>query len=100
MALQNLLGFRYGVMGALGLPIHFGKTLADDRGLGVERIGLLVEIDGLGSVFGFAGVLVLLLVDVAHGVVEIDGSAGRGLNSGLDRAIFLRRSSGIGGFRG
>ena len=63
---------------ALRFPIHFGEAFADDRGLGVESVGLFVKVDGLGGVFGLARVLVLLLVDMAHGVVEVGVSAGGG----------------------
>src|SRR5258707_15058405 len=97
IVLQDFLGFGDSIMGALPFPIHFGQAFPDDRGLGVERVGLLVEINGLGGVFGFAGVLVLLLVDVPHGEVEIGGGKRGRLSSGLGCASFLGEKGGIGG---
>src|SRR6266436_4485446 len=75
-------------MNALRLPIHLRQTLANDRGLGVEDVSLLVEIDGLGGVFRFAGVLILLLVNMAHGVVEVGvGTRGGSRGSGGGTAL-------------
>src|ERR1700737_2558138 len=98
MTFQDFLRFRHGVMNALRLPIHFGEALADDWRLGVQRVGLLVKIDSLGCVFGLAGVLVLLFVDVAHCVVEVGVGAGRGGGGGgWAGAIFLGGGRGLGG---
>ena len=83
IALENFLRFGDRVVDSLRLPIHLGQALADDRRLRIERVGLLVKLDGLRGVFGLAGVLVLLLVDVAHrevvvGVGAAGSSGGRG----------------------
>src|SRR5580700_4629519 len=77
---------------AASFPIHFGEAFADDGGFRVERVGFFVEIDCLCGVVGLAGVLELLLVDVAHceivvGVGPIGGFAFAG--GGLSHAGFL-----------
>ena len=59
------------------LPVHLREVLPDDGGLGIEHVSLFVEVDGQRGVFRFAGVLVLLLVDVAHRVIEIGVGTGR-----------------------
>src|SRR4029077_15729705 len=50
---------------------HFRQAFADDRRLGIKRIGLFVIVDGLCSVFAAAGRLILQFGNVPHGVVEI-----------------------------
>src|SRR5258708_16431399 len=51
VALQQSLGFQFGVMNTLRLPIHLRQAFANDWRLRVQRIGLFVIVDGLRSVF-------------------------------------------------
>ena len=106
VALQDFLGFGYGVVNPLGLPVHFCKAFADDGRLGVQGIGFFVGLNGFGGVLGVAGVLILLLVDVAHRVVVIGvgtGSVFCGKNGfRVDKLLVrwrLRHGSGTGDTR-
>ena len=92
IAFEDFLGFGDGVAFATRLPIHFGEAFADYRGLGVERVGLFVELDGLRREVGLAGVLELLLVHVAHREVVVGLGAIGGFafgSGGLGDAGFL-----------
>ena len=71
IALQQSLGFQFGVVNALRFPVHFRETLSNDRRLWIKSVSFLVVLDCLGGVFAAAGRLILLLRDVAHRVVEI-----------------------------
>src|SRR5579862_57692 len=101
IALEKSLGFDFGFVDALGLPIHFGQSLPDDGGLGVERVSLFVKVDGLRGVVAAAGGLVLLLGDVAHGVVIVGfgATAGRGGRRLLTARVRSGRGLGSRGGR-
>ena len=77
IALEDFLGFSDGVVLAARFPIHFGEAFADHGGFRVERVGFFVEVDGLRGEVGLAGVLELLLVDVAHREVVVGARRGR-----------------------
>jgi hypothetical protein len=100
VALEERLSFGDGFVSTLGFPVHFGEAFADNRGLGIEGVGLFVGLDGLRSEFGFAGGFVLLLVDVAHGEVVVGVGAGGLLGNvgGRDRGGVLRARRGVGIF--
>ena len=101
IALEDFLGFGDGVVFAARFPVHFGEAFADDGGFRVERVGFFVEVDGLRGEVGLAGVLELLLVDVAHREVVVGAGAVGGLafgGGGLSDAGFLGEE-GVGGLR-
>src|SRR5437868_5055817 len=92
IALEHSLGFGFGFVNTLRFPIHFCQAFADNRRFWIERVSFLVVVDGLGCEFATAGGFVLLLRDVAHGVVEIGvgaaaGGAGRWLDAGKGRHV-------------
>ena len=94
VALQDFLGFRYGIVNPLCLPIHLRQAFADNLRFRVQRIGFFVGFDRLGGVVRAAGRFVLLLVDMAHREVVI-GIGARGVVCGRDRfrldQLLLRR---------
>ncbi len=55
VALEKRLGFRNGIVDPLRFPVHLGKPFADIRRRGIERVGLLIGINGLGGVIGLVG---------------------------------------------
>ncbi len=79
IALQDFIGFHHGVVHALGLPIHFRQALADDRGLWVNGVGLLVGLDGFAGQIVLAGQFILLLVNMPERQIVVSLCARRGL---------------------
>ena len=55
----------------LRLEVDFSELVADLLAGGIDRVGLLVKIDGLVGVFRVAGDLVFLLIIMAHRVIVI-----------------------------
>ena len=104
IALQERLSFGLGIANALCFPIHFSKTFADNRGLGIKRVSFLVILDGLQRVIAAAARFILLLGNMAQRLMEISfGAAAGGRSSGFDRTRFsflllrgLRRRGALG----